>query len=136
MAEPQKVVSLENAICSIYRNNAEYKTRRQEYEKLTQHERITSEKLIHVISKARTSGKRFLVAHKKWNQQEREIFKKGVALYKGQARIEYCRTVGLTHEYLADASRDRLAMVAFNVGIGAVSDCSLQDRLRMFIKYG
>jgi hypothetical protein len=136
--EPQRVVSLENAICSLYRHNPEYQTRKQEYDKLTQHERITSEKLIYVIEKARSSGKRFLVAHKKWNKQEQDIFKKGVALYKGQARIEYCRTVGLTSEFVDRAHLDELHMVAYNVGVnlGSSTDCSVQDRLRMFIKFG
>ena len=130
------MVSLENAICSIYNTNAEYMTRRQEYEKLCQHERITSEKLVHVITKARDSGKRFLVADKHWNKQERQIFKKGVTLYKGQARVEYCKTVGLTEAYLRSATSHQLVMVANNVGVAPSSDCSLQNRLCMFIKYG
>eukprot|EP00750_Incisomonas_marina_P013574 INCI17497.1.p1 GENE.INCI17497.1~~INCI17497.1.p1 ORF type:complete len:452 (-),score=45.86 INCI17497.1:259-1518(-) len=136
VAEPARVVSLENVICNIYRNNVEYMTRRQEYEKLSQHERITSEKLCHVISKARSSGKRFLEVTSKWNKQEKKVFEQGVALYKGQARLEYCRTVGLTDSFVNNATPHELAMAAMNVGVSATSDCSVQNRLRMFIKFG
>jgi pSer/pThr/pTyr-binding forkhead associated (FHA) protein len=134
--EPAKVVSLENAICSIYKHNAEYMTRRQEYDKLAQHERITSEKLVCVIAKARNCGKRFLVADTKWNKTECQIFAKGVTLYKGMARVEYCRTIGLTDAFVRGATPQQLAVVANNVGVNASSDCSIMDRLCMFIKYG
>ena len=136
VSEPAKVVSLENAICSIYKHNTEYMTRRQEYEKLAQHERITSEKLVCVITKARSSGKRFLVADTKWNKTECQIFAKGVTLYKGMARVEYCRTIGLTDTFVRGASAQQLAVVTNNVGVHGSSDCSIKDRLCMFIKYG
>ena len=136
VSDPQRVLALENAIDSLYKNDPEYRTRRQEYMKLTQHEQITTEKLLNVIEKARSSGKRFLVIDNKWNKEEKDIFQKGILLYKGQARVEYCRTVNLTPQYLKSATREQIAMAAFNLGLPPSCGCSMRNRLAMYIKYG
>jgi len=136
VSEPARVVSLESVIARLYADNVEYQTRQQEYEKLAQHELITKRKLLTLINKAKSSGKRFMSVKKKWDAQERQIFKKGVALYKGVARVEYCRAVGLTDEYVNNASAPELTIAAMNTGVKRTKTCSLKSRMLMFIKFG
>ena len=79
--------------------------------------------------------------------QRKEIFRKGVVMYRGPARIEYCKTTGLTSEFIDSKMQRELIEVAINVGVISEDGYDMQDtqltllsslrsRLHMFILYG
>ena len=77
-----------------------------------------------------------------WNSNQKNIFKSGVNLYRGDARKLYCDTIGLTNLFLENSSQNKLLMAAVNVSMiapenaGGVGAGELRRKLSMFIMYG
>ena len=126
--------------------NERYQKRLKQRKNEQRKERRTATKLRSVIQKAKDEGKNFLSIHDKWNREERDLFRRGVVMYRGSARVEYCKTTDLTAEFIDSKMFRDLIDVAANVGIvpedgpGTESEFSslsaLRDRLHMFILYG
>ena len=102
-------------------------------------------KLKVVIEQAKDEGKNFLSINDSWNLEERDLFRRGVIMYRGPARIEYCKTTGLTSDMADSSTMDELVDIAINVGILDDEDevdekypslAALRNRLKMFILYG
>ena len=113
-----------------------------EIERAKRRGRRTAKKLQMVIKKAVEQGKHFLDIADSWKQTERALFQKGVGMYRGLARIEYCDTTNLTPEFVDSQPLSALRTAAVNVGVytqgqGAeASAAATRSRLHMFIKYG
>ena len=127
--------------------HARYKKRQKQWTSDQRKQRRTAAKLRTVIQEAKKEGKTFLDIRHKWNAEEREIFRKGVVMYRGPARIEYCKTTGLTSEFIDSKMQRELIEVAINVGVISEDGYDMQDtqltllsslrsRLHMFILYG
>jgi len=126
--------------------HSRYKKRQKQWKSDQRKGRRTAAKLRNVIQEAKDEGKNFLDIRHKWNAEEREIFRKGVVMYRGPARIEYCKTTGLTPEFIDSKMYRELIEIAINVGVisedgyDMETECtslsSLRSRLHMFILYG
>lgn len=126
--------------------NVRYKKRQKQWRNEQRKERRTASKLRAVIQRAKDDGKHFLNINDRWNEEERDIFRKGVVMYRGSARQEYCATTGLSLDFIDSKMFRELIDVAINVGVLSedgynmenefTSLSTLRDRLHMFILYG
>lgn len=145
---PVRSFALDSAIRALLQQDSDpqvfsrYKCRLQSWQCEKQKEVRTASKLQSVIRRARAQGKHFLDIRDRWNEEERELFRKGVVMYKGRARVEYCKTTNLTPEWVETRTYKELLDVAANISIDfsevrAMQSASLlRDRLHMFIQYG
>eukprot|EP00939_MAST-03C_sp_MAST-3C-sp1_P001493 g1493.t1 len=147
---PVRSCALDGAIRALVqqekKGNERHQKRLKQWKNDQRKERRTATKLRSVIQKAKDEGKHFLSIHDRWNHEERDLFRRGVIMYRGPARVEYCRTTDLTADFIDSKMFRELIDVAANVGIvpedGAriereFSSLSvLRDRLHMFILYG
>ena len=98
------------------------------------------ERLVHfrkVVQKAKEKDHQFLKVYRPWKARERILFLRGLSLYRGVLRQEYCNTIMLTKQVVDECSPTTLCIIANNIGVNVDSKKigSLRDRVKMFIDF-
>ena len=93
-----------------------------------------------VVQKAKEKDQRFLKVYRPWKSNERRFFRKGLALYRGVLRREYCHTIMLTKQVVDECPPTALCIIANNIGMDVKHNKdfkvgSLRDRIKMFIDF-
>jgi hypothetical protein len=145
---PVRSHALDNAIEKLIKQKGcreltkERNARREQWKMNKIARERTARRLKNVVAKAKKDGKVFLNIEDSWVEAERQLFAKGVSLYKGPARAVYCKTTRLTTDFVESASLPKLRTAAINVGVSTEPKArclrapSLRSLLYMFITYG
>eukprot|EP00736_Rhodelphis_marinus_P009843 Rmarinus@m.26725 len=65
----------------------------------------------------RKKARRLLCISDEWGPEDRDKFRRGLFAYKDEARLEYCRMVGLTEDFVNYAPLESLRRAVRNIGL-------------------
>lgn len=127
--------------------------RKQDFSELQSKDEAAKAELDGCLTFAREQGRHFLNIRKVWNAREQHRFRMGIKQHKGLSRVAYCKSVGLTPEFLACATLKCMTLAARNMCVrngcipvssksavdidgDALMNCAgMRDRLMIFMQY-
>ena len=113
----------------VERVRAQKKSRKREQQRLIHFRKV--------VRKAKEKDHQFLRVYRPWKARERTLFHRGLSLYRGVLRREYCNTIMLTKQVVDECSPTTLCIIANNIGVSVerTKIGSLRDRIKMFIDF-